>query len=381
MNELYFDNAASTPVDPRVLKTLLYSSQTYFANPSNIKHEYGRAARNAMEAARQSIGKSLELDPRGIIFTSGATEANNLALQGTTCLQNRKCSALISSIEHACVDECARLLLKRGVNIKFIPTLPNGVINLKELKKDAEQIKNVKFISVMLVNNETGVIQPVKEISKIAKKIGAVFHTDAVQGIGKLPVEVLKYADIVSISGHKINGPKGIGCLWVKPNVKIKPILVGGGQESGIRSGTCPAPLIVAFAKAVEISVNEKDWLNRIAKPMRVMEKSIIEAIPGAVINGLEAPRVASISNISFPFKRPVIDLLKGLAVSSGAACGCVKVKPSKVLLSMGLDELLAGNSIRISAGRFNTPEEVMKAGCQLVSIIRLAEMHGLLDE
>lgn len=369
--EPYLDNAASTPVDPSVLQSLIVANQKYFGNPSNIKHSYGRAAKGAMEAARNSIGGYLGLNPQGLIFTSGATEANNLALQGLDCLHDKKCSAIISSIEHACIDESARILLKRGVNVKFIPTLPNGTVDLEKLKELVKSTKNVKFVSVMTVNNETGVIQPIEEVAKIAKRAGAFFHTDAVQAIGKVPPSVLQCADMVSLSSHKINGPKGIGCLWIGRNVRLRPILVGGGQEAGIRSGTSPTPLIVAFAKAIEITMDNTDWLFSLVKPLRDMEQFIVSSIPGTVVNGKDAPRVASISNISFPFKKPVIDLLQNIAVSSGAACGCSKAKPSKVLLSMGLDKTLAANSIRISVGRFNTPDEIINAGKYIVSTIQ----------
>jgi cysteine desulfurase len=371
MSAIYLDNAASTPVDPCVLSVYIRASQKYIGNPSNDTHQYGRDAKIALETARVKIGDHLGLDHRGIIFTSGATEANNLALQGLSCLQPKKCAAIISSIEHACIDESARILLKRGVNVKFIPTKPSGIVDLEKLEKLVKETKNVKFISVMLVNNETGVIQPIHEVSKIAKKAGAIFHTDAVQGIGKLPIGVLKLADMVSISCHKINGPKGIGCLWVKPHVKLKPMLVGGGQEFGIRSGTSPLPLIMAFAKAIEVAVEDAGWLLRVARPMKIIENTIGKAFPGILVNGAESPRVPSILNLSFPFEKRLIDSLQGLAVAPGAACGCAKPKPSKVLLSMGLDEKLARNVIRISAGRFTTPGEILKAGCIIKSAIQ----------
>jgi len=368
MREIYLDNAASTPIDPRVMKVLHDASIRFFGNPSNIKHQHGRLAKDAMEKARKKIGKYLGLDYRGIIFTSGATEANNLALRGIACLQQKKCSAIISSVEHSCVDESAKFLLKRGVNVKAIPTLSNGQINLKVLSDMIKSSQDLKFISVITANNETGVIQQIEEVIRFARWKGAYVHTDAVQAIGKISLAVVKHADMISISGHKIHGPKGIGLLWVKPGLKISPLLVGGGQESGIRSGTSPVPLIVAFAKAIEIAVKDKAWIYTIDGPMRNLEKQILTQIPGTILNGAASPRIPNISNISFPSRGLLIDKLQGLAVSSGAACSCLKPQPSKVLLSMGLTNSLAKNSIRISAGRFTTPEDIARAAHLLIA-------------
>jgi cysteine desulfurase len=368
MQEIYLDNAASTPIDSRVLNSYIDASLTLFGNPSNVKHLHGKAAKAALETARAKIGQCLGLDPRGIIFTSGATEANNLALRGITCLQNKKCSALISSIEHACVDESAKFLLKRGIDVKAVPTRPNGQIDIEALAKMIKKSRKLKLISTLLVNNETGVIQPLQQIIELAKKEGdrtgsrVLVHTDAVQAIGKVSPKILKHADLVSISGHKINGPKGIGFLWVKPGLKISPILVGGGQEQGIRSGTTPLPLIVAFAKAVEIATKDTKWLGPVDKAMRQLERRVVAEIPGTTINGGGAPRVPNISNLSFSLQEQLIDHLPGLAVSSGAACSCPKPQPSKVLLSMGVDDARAKNCLRISASRNTTPQEIQRA-------------------
>jgi cysteine desulfurase len=360
--EIYLDNAASTAIDPRVLNTYVDASLRFFGNSSNIKHQHGRAAKKALEAARNKIGRYLELDPRGIIFTSGATEANNLALRGLACLKN-KCSILISSIEHACVDESVKLLLKRGLSVGVIPTLPNGQTDIAALATSIKKSRNLRLISNISVNNETGVIQPLPQIIKLARENKALIHTDAVQAIGKLSTKLLKYVDLVSISGHKLNGPKGIGLLWVNPKLKINPLLVGGGQEHGIRSGTSPVPSIIAFAKAIEIAVTDPGWLLNIGKDMRALEKRIIKSIPGVHINGVDAARVQSISNMSFSLREPLIGHLQGIAVSSGAACSCPKLTPSKVLLSMGLSEDLAKNCLRISACRTTTPQDIRTAG------------------
>jgi cysteine desulfurase len=362
MREIYLDNAASTPMDPRVVSILTQASIGIFGNPSNYKHAHGREAKNALDRARKNIGDRLGVDPSGLIFTSGATEANNLALRGISCLQKGHCSAIVSSIEHACVDQSLKFLLNRGVHVQAIPTATNGQIDVKALQKMVMNSKNLKLITVMSVNNETGVIQPLEEVVRVARWKGALVHTDAVQAIGKVNLKILQQVDMFSLSGHKINGPKGIGCLWVRPGLKISPLLVGGGQEFGIRSGTSPVPTILAFEKAVEIALTDQGWLKTVGGAIEALEEKIIMNVPGARINGRSAPRVPNISNISFSSSQPVIDKVKGVALSAGAACGCSKTQPSKVLLTMGVPETSAKNCIRVSAGRFNTEAEIMRA-------------------
>lgn len=373
MDEIYLDNAASTPIDSRVLEVLVFASKNIFGNPSNSKHQHGKSAKQALEKARATIGSYLDLNPHGIIMTSGATEANNLALRGLSCLQEKNCAILVSQIEHSCIDESLKFLLKRGINIKAIATLPNGVVDLNSLEQLVNTIPNLRLISVMLVNNETGVIQPIEEISRIAKKKKVLLHTDAVQAIGKLDSSILKNADLISISAHKINGPKGIGCLCVRPDLSISPLLVGGGQEAGIRSGTTPVPLIMAFAQAIEIAIKESNWLEEIKPAMAALEKSL----PNCIVNGSQAPRVPSIINVSFPFKTPVIDLVEGVAISSGAACSCSLPKPSKTLLAMGLPEPLAKNCLRISAGRINSSQDIFRAAELLKRAIKASQFSG----
>ena len=377
MDEIYLDNAASTPTDPRVLDVFITGSKYFSGNPSNIKHRHGRQAKQALEKARADIGNLLNLDHRGIIFTSGATEANNFALRGLGCLQEKNCSVLVSQIEHPCIDESLKFLIKRGINVVPIPTLPNGLVSLVELEKLLKKVSNPRLISVMAVNNETGVIQPLEDISRMAKQHQTLLHTDAVQAIGKVNPQLLKNADMISMSGHKINGPKGIGCLWVRPDITLSPLIVGGGQEAGLRSGTTPVPLIMALAAAVEISIQDVSWLNNIYPSMALLERTLANAIPGSVVNGLGAPRVPTTTNISFPLNTPVIDKVKDVAVSAGSACGCTKAKPSKVLTAMGRPENLATNSLRISSGRATTPQEIMIAQSRLLNALKLAQLTG----
>jgi len=376
MDEIYLDNAASTPVDPRVLDVYVQGTKHFIGNPSNIKHRHGKQAKQILEKARTNIASSLNLDPRGLIFTSGATEANNMALRGLGCLQAGPCSIIVSQIEHPCVDESIKFLIKRGLQIIPIATLPSGLIDLNSLKYILATSANPRLISIMAVNNETGVIQPIPEIAEMAHQRGVLLHTDAVQAVGKVNPQFLKNADMISMSAHKINGPKGVGALWVRPNIILSPLIVGGGQEAGLRSGTTPVPLVMAFEAAVNLAHNDVEWINQIGPAMIVLEKTLSK-IPGSVVNGLEAPRVPTIKNLSFPFNRQVIDDIINVAVSAGSACGCTKAKPSKVLLAMGRPENLASNSVRISAGRHNTVPEILTAQTRLLNAIKIAQSQG----
>ena len=260
------------------------------------------------------------------------------------------------------------------MDVRLLPTNRNGTVNLTSLEKRMRSSPRVKLISIMLVNNETGVVQPLEKIIKIARKYGALVHTDAVQAIGKMPLEILKHVDMFSISGHKFHAPKGVGALWLRPGLKINPLLVGGGQEFGIRSGTTPVPLIIALAKALELAVTNNRWLAPVGAALREIEQEVIRRFPGAKVNGLGARRVANISSLSFPYKTPIISLLKGVAASSGSACNCPKVQQaSAVLLSMGLPEGMASNTIRLSASRQTNLREIKIAKQKLLNAINQA--------
>jgi cysteine desulfurase len=370
--DIYLDNAASTKTDPKVVRIYTKAMAEVYGNPTNFKNSYGRAAKMALEQARFQMGQLLGVNPNGFIFTSGATEANNLALRGAACLQKGNCSVIISSIEHSCVLESAKLLKQRGIDVRLLPTNSNGTVNLSLLEKMILKRPRAKLISIMLVNNETGVIQPLEEAIKIARKHGVLIHTDAVQAIGKMPLGVLKHVDMFSISGHKFHAPKGIGALWMRPGLKISPLLVGGGQEFGARSGTTPVPLIMAMTKAVELAVSNNRWLIPIGEALRNLEQDIIRLFPGVKINGVEARRIPNISSISFPYTESIIDLLGGIAASSGSACNCPKVKQaSQVLLNMGLSQNMATNTVRLSAGRFNDINDIKAAQQKLIKILR----------
>lgn len=352
---IYLDNASTTPTSPGALRRFVEASQTAWGNPSNTTHDVGRTAKRVLEESRQNIGRCLGLDPKGIIFTSGATEANNLALRGADCLSDRHCALLVSATEHACVNETAKHVKRAGMPVFAIRVDHRGLLDLNHLATLIRRYP-VKLVSVLQVNNETGVIQPIKQIAELLHQNGILLHTDAVQAIGKLPTSELQHADMISMSGHKLHAPKGTGLLWVAPHVKMKPILVGGGQEAGLRSGTTPVPLIASLAKAIEEAM-DRSWLPGIGRAMRSLETQIKQHFPGVIINGEGAPRIGSITNLSFP--KPVLSKLRNIAASSGSACGCAKPKPSRILLQMGKTETYASNAVRLSASRNNTPGEI----------------------
>ncbi len=369
MAEIYLDNAASTPPDPRVLSQYGHVSKYVWGNPSNTLHDAGKMAKDVLENARTRAGHALGLDPKGLIFTSGATEANNLALKGAQCLHTGRCALVVSAIEHPCVKETAQLLANRGVVVREVKVNPNGQINLQSLERAITDSPRATLVSIMAVNNETGVIQPISKAAQIAHANGALFHTDATQAIGKLPLGEVREADMISLSGHKIHGIKGIGALWVRPGVGVDPILQGGGQEHGLRSGTTPVPLTTALAAAIELAEYDKAWLAHIRPHMRAFERAVALGAPGARITGGGSPRVPNISHISFPFNTPVASLLKDVSVSAGSACGCAKKKPSYVMEAMGNSGNRASNCVRVSAGRFTHPEDLAVAAREIIAV------------
>ena len=366
MNEIYLDNASTTPTSPGALKRFVTVSQGAWGNPHNTAHIHGRRAKAVLEESRQKAGQALGVDPKGIIFTSGATEANNLALRGADCLRNRRCALLVSTVEHACVDASARYIKQKGFPVHTVRVDRNGLLDLDHLTK-LVNYHPVKLVSVLLVNNETGVIQPLEEIARITRKHGILLHTDAVQAIGKLPPDILQHADMFSMSGHKIHAPTGVGLLWVAPHVKLKPLLVGGGQEAGLRSGTSPVPLIASLAQAIA-EAQDQGWIPNIELALRKLEGQISQAFPETVINGVGAPRVGTISNLCFP--KPVLSKLRSVAASGGAACSCAKPKPSRVLLEMGRTNTYASNAVRLSASRINTPKEIAVAAQEIIEAL-----------
>ncbi len=360
---IYMDYQATTPLDERVLKEMLPYFTYKFGNPHSRSHSFGWEAEEAIEKAREDIAKVINASEKEIIFTSGATESNNLAIKGVARFyKDRKNHIITAQTEHKCVLDTCRHLEEEGFKITYLPVEQNGLINLTALKEAITD--ETVLVSIMAVNNEIGVIQPLEEIGKICRERGVFFHSDAAQAFGKIPLDVLKQnIDLMSISGHKIYGPKGIGALFVgrKPRVRIEAIINGGGQERGMRAGTLPTPLIVGFGAAARIAMQEmqEDEL-RIRKLSNKFLGEIMK-IPEVFVNGDMEKRIPGNINISFSCieGESMIGAIKDLAVSSGSACTSASLESSYVLRALGVDEELAHTSIRFGIGRFTTEKEI----------------------
>lgn len=361
MRRVYLDNNATTPVLPEVFAAMRpFYEEEEFGNASSI-HHYGQHARAAVEKARAAVAKLLHARSAEIIFTSGGTEADNLALFG---LAMRGDHVVTSSIEHHAVLNSSKRLEQMGCEVTYVPVNGRGEIDPDEIRKALRP--NTKLISVMMANNETGVVQPVEEIGRIAREADVFFHTDAVQAAAKIEIDVEKIGcDALSISGHKIHAPQGIGALYLKKGTLIQPLFYGGSHERQRRAGTENLPGIVGLGAAAEIAGK---WLeNGGALEMGGMrdrlQEAVLQAIDAAGVNGLGAPRVPNTTNIWFDHvegEALVIALdLKGLAVSSGAACSSGAIEPSHVLLATGLSSQRARSSIRISLGKQTTQEDI----------------------
>lgn len=361
---IYMDYQATTPIDPRVMEAMLPYFTTKFGNPHSRSHSFGWEAENAVEEARSKIAKLIGADAKEIIFTSGATESNNLAIKGIAKFYGNKKNHIITIVsEHKCVLDACRHLEQEGIKITYLPIKPNGIIDLETLKNAITD--QTMLVSVMAVNNEIGVVQPLKEIGKICRERGVFFHSDIAQGFGKIPIDVNEFnIDLASISGHKIYGPKGIGALYVrkKPRVRVTPLINGGGQERGMRSGTLPTPLIVGLGMAAEIAYSE---MEKDTKHVNYLFDRFLNNIHSRIsevyLNGDKNQRYKGNLNLSFAGVEgeSIILAIKDLAVSSGSACTSASLEPSYVLRSMGIGEELAHTSIRFGIGRFTTEQEV----------------------
>ena len=362
---IYMDNHATTPVDPRVLRAMLPYFSDKFGNAASNTHLFGREAKAAVEKARNKIAQLIGAEPREIIFTSGATESNNLAIKGAAAAHGRKGRHLITvQTEHKSVLDCFKRLSMDGFQVTYLGVRKDGLLDLAELKKavTAETI----LISVMMANNETGVIGPIADIGKIAKEKGVLFHCDAAQAVGKIPVSVGKLGvDLLSFNAHKIYGPKGIGALFVRksePRVQIIPLLDGGGHEVGLRSGTLNVPGIVGMGEACRIcNIELARESQRLEKLRNKLRDGLMKALPNSVVIGSQTQRLPNNLTISFPGVSAG-NLMKGLnsvALSSGSACLSSSLEPSYVLRALGLNENTMRSSIRFGLGRFNTEAEV----------------------
>ncbi|CAK1549966.1 unnamed protein product [Leptosia nina] len=381
---LYFDAQATTPIDPRVLDAMLPFLVTYHGNPHSRTHAYGWESEAAVEKAREQVANLIGADPKEIIFTSGATESNNISIKGVARFYApRKKHIVTTQIEHKCVLDSCRVLEGEGFQVTYLPVGQNGIIKLEDL--EAALTPETSLVSIMTVNNEIGVKQPISEIGAICKKHKVYFHTDSAQAIGKIPLDVNKMnIDLMSISGHKVYGPKGVGALYIRrrPRVRVEPIQSGGGQERGIRSGTVPTPLVVGLGAACELSKNEMAydhaWMEKLAK--RFLAK-INSKLTHVIRNGDEEQSYPGCINLSFAYVEgeSLLMALKDIALSSGSACTSASLEPSYVLRAIGTDEDLAHSSIRFGLGRFTTIEEVdYTAEKTIRHVERLREMSPL---
>ena len=381
----FLDLQSTTPVDPRVLDAMLPWNLHEYGNPHSRTHHFGWEAEEAVEKAREQVAALIGANPKEIVFTSGATESNNLAIKGIAHFYGKNKKHIITTqTEHKCVLDSCRHLETEGFNVTYLPVKTDGIIDLEELKK-AIIPGQTSLVSIMGVNNEIGVVQPLAEIGEICRANGVFFHTDCAQMVGKLPLDVDKMKiDVMSISGHKVYGPKGVGALYVRrrPRVRIEPQMNGGGQERGLRSGTLPPALIVGLGEACAIAKreleNDHQWVSFLSKRMY---EGITKQLPQVILNGHATQRYPGNLNLSFAYVEgeSLLMALKNIAVSSGSACTSASLEPSYVLRAIGVGEDLAHTSIRFGMGRFTTVEEVdMAVELCVRHVQRLREMSPL---
>ncbi|XBH91740.1 hypothetical protein VPH35_083045 [Triticum aestivum] len=383
---LYLDMQATTPVDPRVLDAMLPFYLSRYGNPHSRTHLYGWESDAAVEEARARVARLIGADPREIFFTSGATECNNIAVKGVMHFyRDRRRHVITTQTEHKCVLDSCRYLQQEGFEVTYLPVRPDGLIDVAQL---ADAIRpDTGLVSVMAVNNEIGVVQPLEEIGRICREKGVPFHTDAAQALGKIPIDVNQMGiGLMSLSAHKIYGPKGVGALYLRrrPRIRVEPQMSGGGQERGIRSGTVPTPIVVGFGAACEIAAKEMDYdERRVSALQQRLLDGIRSKVDDVVINGSMEHRYAGNLNLSFAYVEgeSLLMGLKEVAVSSGSACTSASLEPSYVLRALGVDEDMAHTSIRFGIGRFTTEEEVDRATELTVhQVLKLREMSPLYE-
>jgi cysteine desulfurase len=381
---LYLDYQATTPTDPRVVEKMLPFFSQRYGNPHSRTHHFGWDAETVVEKARAQVASLIGASPKEIIFTSGATESNNLALKGVGKFYKDKKNHIITCVtEHKCVLDTCRHLEQEGFEITYLHVQQNGLIDLDQLA--AAITENTLIVSIMAVNNEIGVIQPIKEIGALCRKNGVFFHTDAAQAAGKIPLDVDDMnIDLMSISGHKLYGPMGIGVLYVRrrPRVRLVAMINGGGQERGMRSGTLPTPLCVGIGEACELAEKEMGAETERLKMLRGrFHKGINDRLSEVYLNGDLEQRIPGNLNLSFAYVEGE-GLMMGvndLAVSSGSACTSASLEPSYVLRALGVEDELAHTSLRIGLGRFTTEEEVDYAVEKIATeVTRLRAMSPL---
>eukprot|EP00529_Nitzschia_sp_RCC80_P022853 CAMPEP_0113478284 /NCGR_PEP_ID=MMETSP0014_2-20120614/20671_1 /TAXON_ID=2857 /ORGANISM="Nitzschia sp." /LENGTH=495 /DNA_ID=CAMNT_0000371459 /DNA_START=37 /DNA_END=1524 /DNA_ORIENTATION=- /assembly_acc=CAM_ASM_000159 len=363
----YLDMSSTTPMDPRVLDAMAPYMIGSYGNPHSRTHSFGWEAESAVEVARQQVANLIgpKADAKEIIFTSGATESNNLAIKGAAHFYSKRGKHIITTqTEHKCVLDSCRFLEQEGYDVTYLPVQAStGRVDMDELKAAIRD--DTILVSVMAVNNEIGTLQPLKEIGELCRSNKIVFHTDAAQMLGKLPIDVDEYKiDLMSMSSHKVYGPKGIGALYVRrrPRVRLEPILSGGGQERGLRSGTLPHMLCVGFGAACELAQKEyeydHEWITYLSNKL---QKGIEERIPEVTRNGDPEHNYAACLNYSFAYVEgeSLLMALKNIAVSSGSACTSASLEPSYVLRALGVDDELAHSSLRFGISRFTSEDEI----------------------
>ncbi len=384
---IYLDNNATTRTDPRVVAAMLPYFTEIYGNAASRNHPFGWDAEGAVEEARGRIAKLIGATAKEIIFTSGATEANNLALKGVAAMYKKKGNHLVTvATEHKCVLDTSKRLERDGFQVTYLPVDPFGRVSAEQVR--AALTDKTILVSVMHANNEIGTIQPVADIGKVCKEKGVLFHTDAVQSAGKIEVDVEKMGiDLLSLSAHKMYGPKGIGALYVRkkdPRVRLEPMIDGGGHERGMRSGTLPVPLIVGLGTAAELCrVEMAEESKRTFALRERLRKGIMDQLPESYLNGHPTERLPGSANISFAYVEGegLMMGIKDIAVSSGSACTSASLEPSYVLRALGVGDELAHSSIRFGLGRFNTEEEVdFTVDLVTREVARLREMSPLFE-
>lgn len=381
---IYLDNNATTPMDPRVLEAMMPYYTTKFGNAASRSHQFGWDAEEAVDYAREQIATLINANPKEIIFTSGATESDNLALKGVFEMYSAKGKHIITlNTEHKAVLDACKHLEKLGAEVTYLSVNEEGLLNLADL--EAAMRPDTILVSVMYANNEIGVIQPIKEIAAIAHKFGALFMTDATQAVGKIPVDVMADGiDLMAFSGHKMYGPKGVGALYVRrknPRVKVTAQMDGGGHERGMRSGTLNVPGIVGLGMACELCRKEMESDSIRIKALRDKLETELLKIEEAYLNGSKEHRLPHVANISFKYVEGegLMMGVKDLAVSSGSACTSASLEPSYVLKNLGLDDELAHSSLRFGLSRFTTEEEIDYAINHVkVAVEKLRDMSPL---
>ena len=382
---VYLDHNATTPCDPRVVEAMIPYFTNQFGNAASRNHPFGWQAEEAVDYAREQVAKLIGADPKEVIFTSGATEGDNLGIKGVFEMYASKGNHIITATtEHKAVLDTCKHIEKEGGEVTYLPVNAEGLIDVKEL--EAAIKPTTILVAIMYANNETGTIQPVREISALAKKHGILFFTDATQAVGKIPVDVNKDGiDLMAFTAHKMYGPKGVGALYVRrknPRVKVTAQMDGGGHERGMRSGTLNVPGIVGFGKACELAMNEMEAdANRLSKLRDKLENALLK-LEEAYVNGSRVHRLPHVTNISFKYVEGeglLMGFNKNIALSSGSACTSASLEPSYVLKALGLGDDLAHSSLRFGLGRFTTAEQIdYTIDSVTKTVLKLREMSPL---